>query len=414
MSTLCIFEDDAYSQFYPLTYTRPVYELVCGMTSLREKILRVYGDCDIAFQCRPQVARILQKEQPGLSINTLPRGDCLFINGRLLPQADLSDGIPLEGEETHYVLGGVLVAARLRWERAGDIDLDEPITRDALETDRQIEIDGELIHYPWELIAKNGEWLRRDYETLNRSFSPEGTQYENVTCVNEEHITIEKKARVKPGVVLDAESGPIYIGEEATIHPNAVIEGPASIGARTRIKAGARISGGTTIGPVCKIGGEVEGSIILGYSNKQHDGFLGHSYIGSWVNLGAGTSNSDLKNNYHPVRVYIDDKVIDTGSLFVGLIMGDHSKTGINTMFNTGTIAGVSCNVFGAGFPPKFIPSFSWCSSGEMEEYDIDRALETARRVMARRDKELSAAEEALLRHVYETTGGERTRVRKV
>jgi UDP-N-acetylglucosamine diphosphorylase/glucosamine-1-phosphate N-acetyltransferase len=214
---------------------------------------------------------------------------------------------------------------------------------------------------------------------------------------------------VKPGVVLDAEGGPIYIGKKAKVFPNAVIEGPAFIGDGSMIKIGAKIYENTSIGEVCKVGGEVEGSIIHSYSNKQHDGFLGHAYLGMWVNLGADTNNSDLKNNYGSVRVMINGEEVNSGSMFVGLTMGDHSKAGINTMFNTGTVVGVSSNVFGAGFPPKYIPSFAWGGAEGIETYDIARALEVAQRVMGRRKMQLSGAEEKVLREVFALTARERS-----
>jgi UDP-N-acetylglucosamine diphosphorylase/glucosamine-1-phosphate N-acetyltransferase len=414
MATICIFEDDAYPQFFPLTYTRPVYDLVCGMTSLRDKILQKYTGLDVALHCRPQLAPMLKREHPGFLINSIPRSDCLFINGRLFPDKDLADRIPIVGEEVCYVVGDTLVAARLSQEKVCDVDLETPLSVESFLTEKRIDIDVDLMNYPWELLDKNTEWLRKEYQALNRPSRVEGTVFRNVSCINEESLSIGKNAQVKPGVVLDAASGPIYIGDEATIQPNAVIQGPVYIGKGTQIKAGARLSGGTTIGPMCKIGGEVEGSIIIGYSNKQHDGYLGHSYIGTWVNLGAGTTNSDLKNNYRPVKVSMNGRVIDTGSLFVGVLMGDHSKTGINTMLNTGTVVGVSCNVFGADFPPKYIPSFSWSNSGKLEVYDLEKAIETARRVTARRERILSDEEEAVLRFVYHTTLEQRERARTV
>jgi len=219
---------------------------------------------------------------------------------------------------------------------------------------------------------------------------------------------IGEGTKVKPGVVLDAENGPIYIGSNATIFSNAVIEGPAFVGDRSLIKIGAKIYENTSIGEVCKVGGEVEGSIIHSYSNKQHDGFLGHAYLGMWVNLGADTNNSDLKNNYGNVKMVIDGKAVDTGSMFMGLVMGDHSKSSINTMFNTGTVVGVSSNVYGSGFPPKAVPSFAWGGGGELTTYEIGKAIDVARRVMGRRKMELSPVEEAVLRHVFEQTKNER------
>ncbi|MFQ5584711.1 MAG: hypothetical protein ACE5GL_09785, partial [Calditrichia bacterium] len=201
-------------------------------------------------------------------------------------------------------------------------------------------------------------------------------------------------------VVIDAENGPVWIDEDAVIMANAVLEGPIYIGKKSRIKIGAKLYENTTIGPVCKIGGEVEGSIIQGYSNKQHDGFLGHAYLGSWVNLGADTNNSDLKNNYGMIRVLLNGKPVNSGKRFLGLMMGDHSKTAINTMFNTGTIVGVNCNIFGAGMPPKFVPSFSWGGAEGIADFILDKAMHIAKNVMARRNVEFTHRDEQLFKEV--------------
>jgi len=190
--------------------------------------------------------------------------------------------------------------------------------------------------------------------------------------------------------------------------PNAVIQGPCYVGEKSKIKIGAKIYPGTSIGEFCKVGGEVEESIIHSYSNKQHDGFLGHAYLGQWVNIGAGANNSDLKNNYSKVNVYVNGELIDSDSLFVGLTMGDHSKTGINTMFNTGTVVGVMCNIFGADLFSKFVPSFSWGSVRKMTENKLDKALQTARLVMGRRGQDMTPEYENMLKHVHEMAGSNR------
>ncbi|OPX32048.1 hypothetical protein B1H10_08075 [candidate division KSB1 bacterium 4484_188] len=220
--------------------------------------------------------------------------------------------------------------------------------------------------------------------------------------LGKENVHIAAGARVMPGVVLNAESGPIYIDQGAVVMPNAVLEGPLYLGKKSRIKIGAKIYQDTTIGPVCKVGGEVEGSIIHSYSNKQHDGFLGHSYLAEWVNIGADTNNSDLKNTYGEITVFLNGSPVKTGKRFVGLIMGDHSKTGINTMLNTGTIVGVNCNVYGAGFPPKFIPSFSMGGSSGFREYNFEKALEVAEIVMSRRQVKFSEKHKNMFRAARE------------
>jgi UDP-N-acetylglucosamine diphosphorylase/glucosamine-1-phosphate N-acetyltransferase len=224
-------------------------------------------------------------------------------------------------------------------------------------------------------------------------------------------IIIEEGAVIKPGTVLDAKNGPIYIGKNVEVLSQSTIMGPACILDGSLIRIGAQIYENTTIGPVCKIGGEIEGSIIHSYSNKQHSGYLGHSYLGSWVNLGAGTINSDLKNTYGEVKVQVGTEQINTGLSFVGLTMGDHSKSAIGTTFNTGTVVGVCCNIFGIGFPPKYIPSFSWCGEQKpFTEYDIEKAIDVARLVMARRNVELIDVEADLFREIFHSTNEERRR----
>ncbi|MBI2428770.1 MAG: transferase, partial [Ignavibacteriales bacterium] len=223
------------------------------------------------------------------------------------------------------------------------------------------------------------------------------------------NIFIDAGTVIKPGVVIDAEEGPVYIGKNVTIMPFSTIVGPAYIGDHSVVKVGAKIYHDTSIGPVCKVGGEIEASILHSYSNKQHDGFLGHSYLGAWVNCGAGTVTSDLKNNYGSVKVYVNGEPVDSGMQFVGVTIGDHSKTAINSTFNTGTVVGVSSNIFGTGFPPKYVPSFSWGAAGEtFTTYNADKAINVARKVMIRRTIALTDSEEILFRTIFDLTSNER------
>ena len=226
--------------------------------------------------------------------------------------------------------------------------------------------------------------------------------------LNQHNIFIGEGSVIKSGAVIDAEDGPVYIGKNVKVMPNAVIAGPCFIGDNSIIKIGAKIYENTSIGECCKVGGEVEGSIIHSFANKQHDGFLGHSYISQWCNLGAGTNTSDLKNNYSNVKVMLNGKEIDTGSMFVGLIMGDHSKSSINTMFNSGTICGVSSNIFGSGFPSKNIPSFSWGGSESLTEYKLEKAVEVAKEVLKRRNVEFTEVDEKLFNKIFEMTSSQR------
>ncbi len=414
MAALCIFEDDQVANLLPLTYVRPAYDLRCGILTLREKLQHSYGGAAALLHCRNYLADVVRERNPDSSVNQLPSNGCLFLNGRIIASENLSEEIPLRGEDTLYYSGDTLVAARVGKERLSNVLLDESFglrnTKDF--TRKSVEV--ELISYPWDLVSANGSEIAMDFNRVVERETLRGTIYLGAHVLDKESVYVDEEAVVKPGAVLDAENGPIYIGKNVKVYSNAVIEGPAFIGDNSLIKIGAKIYGGTSIGPWCKVGGEVEGSIIHSYSNKQHDGFLGHSYLGMWVNLGADTNNSDLKNNYGTVKVMIDGKSVDTGTMFVGLTMGDHSKSGINTMFNTGTVVGISSNIFGGGFPPKYIPSFAWGGADGFKPYDLEKSITVARTVMGRRKVQLTPAEEKLLRQVHGmTTKAKKTAKRK-
>jgi UDP-N-acetylglucosamine diphosphorylase/glucosamine-1-phosphate N-acetyltransferase len=265
-----------------------------------------------------------------------------------------------------------------------------------------------FINYPWDLVHHNPEQIKQDFKFFNLGGQILGAVLPHATLIKEENIYIAHGAVIKPGAVLDAGDGPIFIDQDAVVMANACVQGPLFLGSRSAIKMGAKIYEGTSIGEVCKVGGEVEESIIHSHSNKQHEGFLGHSYLGQWVNIGADSNTSDLKNNYSTVRVHINGEMVDSGLMFVGLTMGDHSKCGINTMFNTGSVVGVMSNVFGSGYSDKYIPSFTWGGIESSEEYALEKALEVARRVMERRKIALTSDMRDMLRRVFEMTTSER------
>ncbi len=249
-----------------------------------------------------------------------------------------------------------------------------------------------MVCYPWDLVHLHARLLEADWN----SPGIEGRVCEGAYLLNESGIYIGQASVVKPCAVLDAEDGPIYIGRDVVISPNCTIQGPCSIDDGSLIQPGSSIREGTSVGPVCKVGGEVEESIIHGYSNKQHDGFLGHAYVGQWVNLGADTVNSDLKNTYGTVKVPVNGVEVDSGRMFVGLTVGDHSKTGINQAFSTGGVIGFGCNVATSSLAPKFVPSFTWLTDKGADPYDPQRCLAVAKKVMARRKIEMSPAEQKL------------------
>ncbi|MGA9365249.1 MAG: GlmU family protein [Bacteroidota bacterium] len=413
-SHLCIFEDNFYRRLLPLVYFRPVYDLRCGILTLREKVLREHTRVGISLHCRWYLADVIQEQYPDAQINRIDAESCLFINGRVLAEEKFLKRIEAAIDETTILVhDGAVVAAYLTGAHLDSVKLklEGLLSISDFGDVPKKEIDVQMINYPWDLVYRNGEQISADFVASTRRRNGkrlEGKIYSGVHLVNRKNIVLERGAVVKPGVVLDAEEGPIHIGKGAKIFPNATIIGPAYIGENTLIKTGAKIYEGTSIGEYSKVGGEVEESIIHSYSNKQHDGFLGHSYLGMWVNLGADTNNSDLKNNYSSVAVEIDGQKVDSGLLFAGLFMGDHSKSGINSMFNTGTVVGVCCNIFGTDFPPKYVPSFSWGGSKSLTTYDLERCVKVAEKAMERRKRVLTLAGRKLMESVFELTREER------
>ena len=413
-SHLCIFEDNFYRRLLPLVYFRPVYDLRCGILTLREKILQGHPKDSVTLHCRWYLADVVQERYPEAQVNRIESTSCLFINGRVLADDRFLKTITEAGiEDTILTHDGSVVAVYLSGQRleALRLKLEGVLSLSDFGDLPKKEVDVQMMRYPWDLVHRNGEQISADFRRL--TLRKKGKRLQGKVCpgaylLNRKNIVMERGSAVKPGTVLDAEEGPIYIGKGAKVFPNSTIIGPAFVGDHSLIKTGAKIYEGTSIGEFSKVGGEVEGSVIHSYSNKQHDGFLGHSYLGMWVNLGASTNNSDLKNNYGNVTVEIDGQKVDTGSLFVGLFMGDHSKCGINTMFNTGTVVGACCNIFGADFPPKYIPSFAWGGAASLTTYDPERCAKVAEKVMTRRKGVFTAAEKKLMDRVFELTREER------
>lgn len=404
---LCIFEDAGVENFYPLTLSRPIFDLRCGISTLAEKIHSALGAESALYHVRTHLRGKLNATRRLAFSDVSREQSCLFVNGRVLIDAKTADSIAALPEDTLLFANETLLAAHLASRSLNLVQADEHFSLSANELPRQT-IDATLLQYPWDIVAKNTEQLSEDAKTFPLG-SIHGKIHSGSHLVDEGKIFIAKTASVKPGAVLDATDGPIVIDEGAEVMAHATLLGPIYIGKNAKIKVGAKIYEGVTVGPVCKIGGEVEASIIHGYSNKQHEGFLGHAYIGEWCNLGADTNNSDLKNNYSAVDVIVNGAKVDTGLTFVGLFMGDHAKSGINTMFNTGTVVGFCSNVFGAGYLPKFIPSFSWhdAQKGSVP-YKMEKAIEVATRVMARRKVEFTSVDEELFRAIFTATAKER------
>lgn len=426
MSGLVVFEDPGHEAFGIVAALRPVFDLRCGARTLLERLCEDSGrTAPVRLLVRAGVAAVAREAHTDATLDVVAATAAQpvrFANGRLLALGgDLQRFFDGPESGVAVLAGGDLVAARLqqadavrlfaaleeqlaggRREAAAWIRAELPHVRcTALEEAAR---DGShLLAHTWDLVSDNGRAIIDDFRKGPGAGVEDGALvYPGVHLLQDGNIRIARGVRVKPGVVLDAEDGPITLDADAAVQPGVVVRGPAYVGRGTLLRAGAKVHEGTSLGPVCKIGGEVEESVVQAYSNKQHEGFLGHAYLGEWVNLGADTNNSDLKNNYSPVRVWESGRFVDSQQLFVGLLAGDHVKSAINTQFNTGTVVGTASQVFGSGFPPKFVPPFSWGGADALEVYDFERALDTARAVMRRRQVELTPAYAELLRSLFE------------
>jgi UDP-N-acetylglucosamine diphosphorylase/glucosamine-1-phosphate N-acetyltransferase len=393
-----IFDDPFADRLYPLTLTRSPGDLRVGILKLRQKIALAFEIEEPSIIVPDRLETLYRERHPHKAINRLAGGDTLFINSRLrLSPALLKAVRSLKpGERLHQ--GEEIIAARLNLP-SREIEAVNLHWRLCDAADCVWDGENPLWNRLWELIGANAEQIEADFKD---AFYDADNNFETevgVTVLNPYHVWIGEGASLKPGAVIDATDGPVVIDEGATVMANAVIVGPAYIGKNSRIKIAAKVYEGTSIGPVCKIGGEIEETIVLGYSNKQHDGFLGHAYLGEWVNLGADTNNSDLKNTYGSVSAYslTDQKKIDTGTRFLGAMIGDHTKIGINCSLNTGVTIGLGCNLYGPALIKDYIPSLSWGNGDSFESYRMDKFLETARIVKSRRDLALSDAEAKLL-----------------
>ncbi len=368
-------------RFLPLTYTRSIAELRTGAFSALERVQSVFRGAQVYLHTRPELKTVIT-ERYGLPVNEVPQGSTLLLNAR--------EALIFNPNNSWYEFDEIPEDIANSLTRGEPIEPPGPIRDDAPAS-------------IWDIIHANAKAIHADVELwtmLNRSV--ERPAFSNCSIVKPENLLIHPSAEIGANVVLDCIHGEIIIEEAVRIYPNSTIIGPAFIGKNSLIKIGAKIYEGTSIGPTCKMGGEIETSIVQGFSNKQHDGYLGHSFLGEWVNLGAGTNTSDLKNDYSPVRVTIEGEEFNTGLLFIGLLMGDHSKSSIGTQFNSGTAVGVSCNIFDAGFPPKWIPNFSWGGAKELTTYRFDKAMAVAQAVMERRNRQLTEQEMLLLKALFD------------
>lgn len=373
MKKLILDDNGKHLDFAPLTLTRPVGNLRMGILTNDERFRVAVDGVEISFRTESYLSGKFEE------------GEGMLVNACVIPDRALIEAIVQLDETMALFKGDTWIAG----------------PKDA--PSRQ-EYPGEVLelNHRWDVYQKNAIALQNDFDLLTAGRTSKQLSSTNTIIGDPNQIFLEEGATVE-AAVLNTTNGPIYVGKDAEIMEGSIVRGPLALGEHAALKLGAKVYGPTTLGPHCKVGGEVNNVVFQGYSNKGHDGFLGNALIGEWCNLGADTNCSNLKNNYGTVRVYdyATNGMIQTDVQFMGLVMGDHSKCGINTMFNTATVVGVSANVFSGGFPPKYIPSFSWGVEGQ--SYQFEKALESANNMMVRRGLTLTTAEIAILKHLADT-----------
>lgn len=387
----------------PFTFTRPVATIRVGIFSLGEKwkfrLAQTSEESAISYLTVPY----LQEKYP-----LIIEADNLIVNPAICPDEVLVRS--LSNLETRSILyqGGSFIAARLPGEDFLSLFKDETLLNNLpshLNDYNRFSYSGSIvqIQHTWDIFLNNGDQIQKDHDWITRNRSSQTITDIHTRTYCDSRIFVEKGVNIKAAII-DAETGPIYLGENTTVHEGAIIKGPLAILDGGHINMGAKIREATTIGPNCKVGGEVKNVVFQANSNKGHEGFMGNSVVGEWCNFGADTNTSNLKNNYQNVRLwdYRSRRLEDSGQTFCGLMMGDHSKCGINTMFNTGTVVGVFANLFGAGFLPKFIPSFSWGGSESLVEFRFEKAVEVLERVLGRRQQQPNPLDVEILRYVWQ------------
>ena len=389
MANLILFDDPTIRKaLLPFTFTRPVAGIRIGIQTLAEK----WGD---SLNQTPSflTESYLQEKFPQTAAT-----DNWYVNGAVCPTTALHDAIAALKTGTGLIMpDGFVLAVRT----------DHPLTTSPTITDdydfHTFTEPLTIVFNPWDIFVQNGDQIRADFARLTAGRQSEPITDPFTRCYAPENIFVEPGATIH-AAILNAEGGPIYIGRNATISEGSIVIGPFSLGESSTVNWGGKMRSNTTIGPFCKVGGEVGNSIFFGYSNKGHEGFLGNSVIGEWCNLGANVNNSNLKNDYSNVKLYsyATRQLEDTGKIFCGLMMGDFTKAGISTMFNTGTVVGVSVNVFGSGFQTKFVSSFSWGGASDgFTTYRLEKAIHVATEAFKRRDMAFDGVEERILREVF-------------
>jgi UDP-N-acetylglucosamine diphosphorylase/glucosamine-1-phosphate N-acetyltransferase len=386
---IVLFDDPSVrTELLPFTFTRPVANIRCGILTIDEKWAKRL-DAEISFL----TSDYLQKKFP-----LKESDDNLLINGCLCPDENIVTAIRSLKPGQSLVKENTILASR--------------------QSSASIPTVGNSLTYPnpvtfidrvWKIFELNASEIKADIPVITKGRKSAGIQDKHTVIYGEENLFVEEGVTVRAAII-NADRGPVYLGENSIVHEGAVIRGAFALGEGSEINPGAKIRGDTSIGPFCKAGGEIAATVMFGYSNKSHDGYMGCSVIGEWCNFGADSNTSNLKNNYDSVKLWNHNKksFVNTGLLFLGLIMGDHSKCGINSMFNTGTMVDVFANIYGADFLPNYIPSFSWGGSGGLTTYTFEKAMQTARKVFERRDLTLDEIDYDILHTVYKLTAEQR------
>lgn len=381
-----LFDGTVRNALLPFTFTRPVADIRIGILTIREK-----WETQLGTTTTTLTEEYLQEKYPMVEME-----ENVMINAAFVPNKELV-ALVQDLKTNQAIFAGDEVVAFFTNENQEEVDFE---SYEILDFDTNCI----KIEHTWDIFSKNDQAIREDFEliTADRTSQPIP---KSVNVIAPENIFIEEGAKLE-FVTLNASTGPIYIGKNAEIMEGSVIRGPFALCEKAQVKLATKVYGATTVGPHCRIGGEVNNSVLFGYSNKGHDGFLGDSVLGEWCNIGADSNNSNLKNNYEEVKLwsYETENFAKTGLQFCGLMMGDHSKCGINTMFNTGTVVGVSANIFGSGFPRNFVPSFSWGGASGFTTYLTKKAFEVAKVVMSRRNVEFTEQDAKILEHVFEET----------
>jgi len=381
-----LFDSDVRNALLPFTYTRPVAEIRIGILTIREK-----WEFFLGFTTTTITEEYLEAKYPMVELN-----ENILINASFLPTKNLVNQVK-KLSKNQAIFQGEQVVAFFTSDTQENVDFDSY---------EQLEFQEDLIQIKntSDIFSLNDKAIQADFDLLTQGRTSQPIP-DGVHTIQKKNIFIEQGAIISFSS-LNASKGPIYIGKDSEIMEGCLVRGPFALGENSILKMGTKVYGATTLGPYCKVGGEINNSVLFGYSSKGHEGFLGNSVLGEWCNIGADSNSSNLKNNYAEVKLwnYENERFTNTGLQFCGLIMGDHSKCGINTMFNTGTVVGVSANIFGSGFPRNFIPSYSWGGAAGFTIYQMKKVIEVAKVVMKRRDLELSETDISILQHVFDET----------